>query len=45
MNDLPACISSADLVSGESTQIINDKLNKCMAKMNNWLLENKLIFN
>ena len=55
MNDLPACISSADLfmyaddvtlvVSGESTQIINDKLNRCMAKINNWLLENKLILN
>ena len=55
MNDLPACVSSADLfmyaddvtlvVSGESTQIINDKLNRCMAKMNNWLLENKLILN
>ena len=33
------------VVSGESTQIINDKLNRCMAKMNNWLLENKLILN
>ena len=55
MNDLPACVSNEDLfmyaddvtlvVSGESTQIINDKLNRCMAKMNNWLLENKLILN